>query len=471
MDPQQQVQQYPQMPQLGQVQAPQYATPPSYQPQPQSDQQYTQTGMQVMGAVPTPQYTTTYQQPQQTQYPQQQAPIQAQPPTVQTQSQTQYPKYLSSLANASNSGSGSSKTVIEDMEQPKISMDEAFDANRKAELMRDYETFKSMTLLDDEEVLYNLYLNSPAFTTSKFKVSILCAYYKDKYSDLVAKYDSVSVYLEFVLSKIIYSSEASLKDACASRTIRLPKSGGTSDFLRMFGCKKRGAVRMDAESPATKRTKQVTHPFLKTDEYKMQPILYNIGKCSDYAIPSEFAELFAHAQYESVTRITSGNKKEIMMGLKVTFTKPIVCILVSKSVASFTFISLEHLSTFGNILSNMTSLGKLEDTFAFGAKQSMQIETVNTGRIETKTDQKFDHGFFVAIINTMQVCKLSNKTLSSKTYANVVFSLTENTLSDAELNNCQLYIKTFEAEANAKLEEYDRELEDATNDTKSDSSS
>lgn len=351
-----------------------------------------------------------------------------------------------------------------------MSLDQAFDENRKAELMRDYETFKSMTLLDDEEILYNLYLNSPAFTTSKFKVSILCAYYKEKYADLVAKYDSVLVYLEFVLSKIIYSSEASLKDACASRTIRLPKSGGTSDFLRMFGCKKRGAVRTDAESPAIKRAKQVTHPFLKTDEYKMQPILYNIGKCSDYAIPSEFAELFAHAQYESVTRITGGNKKEIMMGLKVTFTKPIVCILVSKSVASFTFISLEHLSTFGNLLSNMTSLGKLEDTFAFGAKQSMQIETVNTGRIETKTDQKFDHGFFIAIINTMQVCKLSNKTLSSKTYSNVVYSLTENTLSDSELNNCQMYIKTFEAEANAKLEEYDRELEEITNDDKFDSS-
>lgn len=391
-----------------------------------------------------------FQPPQQQMVPQQQL-------TQQQQPQVPYSPYVTSLL-AQMPSTGSNKTVLEDMPELTKSFDDAFSEAKKSELRKDFELVKNMTLLDDDEMMHDLLRNRAAFVTPQFKVALLSAYYKEKYPDLFAKYDSLCVYLEFVLCKIINSSEASLKSACASRAVRLPNSSGSSEFLKLFK-RKRGAVISDESNLDKKKSKSIKHPFLLTSEYTSQPILFSIGKCCEYVVPSEFAELFAHIQYEIVTRLSTANRKDAVKGLKITFSKPIICLLVPKTVTTYTFISLEHLSSLGTILSDMTSLGKLDDTFAFGTKLSMQVENIMTNKIEAKTnDQKFDNGFYVTIITGMQVCKLFNKTLSSKTYSNVVYCIPENKLSNSELENCQLYIEKSEPEVDAVIAKYEQEV-------------
>lgn len=164
-----------------------------------------------------------------------------------------------------------------------------------------------MNLIDDEDILYSLLTNKAAFVTSKFQLTILLDYYKVKYSALISKYDSLLVYLEFVLSKIIYSSEAKLKSACASRVVRIPTTG-YSGLSNIFKIRKRGADDVEMNNVSKKST-NVKHPFLNSDEYISKPTLYTIGKCCEYIIPSEFAELYANVQYESVTRISTGQAR------------------------------------------------------------------------------------------------------------------------------------------------------------------
>lgn len=96
-------------------------------------------------------------------------------------------------------------------------------------------------------------------------------------------------------------------------------------------------------------------------------------------------------------------------------------------------------------------------TFTFGSKKNMQVETVSNQQVETKSDQKLDIGFFIVIINSMQVSKLSNNTLTSRTYAKVVYSIPENQLDEKEIGECQLYNEKNSKLIEEKMEEYDNE--------------
>lgn len=373
----------------------------------------------------------------------------------QPQQQTYTPtNYLNSLPMPQNSN----KTVVEPMDEPALSFEKAFNSELRKELQKDYVAVTRMTLLDDPDIMYNLFRNRPAFTTDKFLSSLLATYYREKYSELFKKYDSLSVYIEFVLSTIIHKSESGLKSACTSRAVRLPNSGASDEFLQTFGCKKRGAPAVGMLMQPAKKSKGI-HPFLSTPEYQAKPILFEIGKCCKYAIPSQFAELFAQVQYDNITRFMASSK-QIEKGLKVVFSKSIVCMMVQKKINTASmqliYMLLEHFKALGDIFAGMTNLTTLDDSFALGSKKNMKIENISLNKIEVLND-KHD-GCIAVIIDGLGVNKMSNNTLSAKTYSDIVYMLPENNMSESEIQNCQQYINTSLETTDAIMDKYDEDL-------------
>ncbi|ATY70195.1 GrBNV gp06-like protein [Tomelloso virus] len=424
--------------------------------------------MPPVNMVPTPQYNNNQQQfqsdqpngyiprPNQNNYANQQQLPQQQGQFQQNNNNNgQNMTYLANaLLNQGVSNSGT-KNGLEDMVRPTISFDDALTAKRRSELLADYEIVKSMNLIDSDDTLDHMLTLIPGFSLKPFKVSMLSSLYHQKYADLVQKYESVSIYIEFAVNTIVYNSEAALKNFCTSRSIPVVRNRDGS-FLKAFGSRKR--VGTDGQSGSSKRAKTVElHPFLKTTEYTGQPNLYSIGKC-DYFAPSEFAELFTSVKFDQITRMMNQTTKVTAYGLRVSLSKPIVCVLVSKDVANYTFTSLEYLSGLGDVLSIMADLGKLEDTFAFGTKQGMVVDRLDNNSTKTyKSGDRFE-GLSLVVINNMQVGRLSNNTLSSKTYSNRVICLPENEMSEVDLKKCHTYIDEMSEKYNDEIDAYKRLL-------------
>lgn len=417
-------------------------------------------------------HTPGSQQQQQQQQPQVTPQIMYTPPIPNIAISHPQTAYVNQLVNQSmTSGiSGKTKAVIENMPPLKQSFDEALQASetsndnfKRDELLKDFEEIKRMTLLDDDEEMYNLLMNSPSMEQNKkFLISFLCMRYKEKYSELFEKYDSLSVYLEFVIQKIVSSNEMQLKNACVSRTVRVPSSGGSTTFTNLFKMRKRGTPASDnlCAIPA-KKVQKIPHPFLSTNIYTSKPILFNIGKCTEYVAPSQFATLFIHAQYCEISKLNAG-KKDMFEGLRISFSKPVTCLIVTKEVSSFTFASLEHLTPLGVVLENMTGLGKLDDTFAFGTRQNLKFENVLTGECTSKSDQKFDNNYFnIVVVNSMNGYKLSNGTLSCRSYANAVHMISNNSISDEDVEKFIAYNKAREAEFEKLMDDYEAKVQEA----------
>lgn len=421
------------MPQIGAIQYPQGLAAP--QP-PQQQQAYS-----------TFQPTFQQQQPAYT-------PFQPQPsyqPGTQPSFVSPHNSYISTMA--ANTASGvSEKPGFVNMEPPKHEFKDVFDDQMRSKLQADFDEISKMTLIDNEDSLYTLLANKSAFSTKNVCVALLSEYYKEKYSELFRKYDSLSVYLEFVVSMIVYCNESNLKKASASRVVRIPSSNPGS-FSSTFKIRKRGATIESVGGSIPKKSTKAQHPFLLSDEYLARPTLYNIGKCCEYIIPSEFAELYTNVQYETVTRLANSVDKDICKGLKIVLSKPVVCLLVTKLVQGFTFISLEHLSTLGSILSNMTNLGKLDDSFAFGVRKGMKIDHLPV--ISDDNPPAFTTGFHMVVVNTMQVCAKSNNTFASRTYANQVYNPPSSEVTDKEMEFAEKAMANEAKIVEKQMEEYD----------------
>lgn len=355
---------------------------------------------------------------------------------------------------------GQEKSTVTAMDPPSKTFQDVFE-NKKKQMMLDFDKVKHMTLLDNEEYLSDLYRVSRAFGNKNFLMMILCSYYRDKYKDLFDEFEGLAVFLEFVLSMIIFSSEKHLKEACASRVIRLPNNRGSNDFMALFG-RKRGSNSIKNHL-AAKKAKKIEHPFLKSSEYTSRQILFDIGKCCEYVVPSEFAELFANVHHGDTIKQQSSTEKNTFAGLKVTFSKAIVCLVSLKNHKSFSFLNLLHLNTFGQCLSDMTSLKYQNDSFNFGTKVKMQVEHIASSKIDQIDLAKVTDGYPTVVINSITINKLSNGSLIGKAYADVGYVIPSIKMDKNEETNCQNYVETFADEYEKTINEYNKSINDVEN--------
>lgn len=316
---------------------------------------------------------------------------------------------------------------------------DCFPKNEREAMAADFSLLEKMNLIDNDDKLYTLFMHSPSFHNSKYYFEFMSSMYRDHYKELYEKYESLSVYVEFCLATIIFENEARLKSICISNTLRLPNSG--SKFTKMLRNKRNFQDTNNAEPNAKiSKMNKPKHPFFDTEFYKSNQTIFSIGKCMLYCIPPDFAALFVQIKSSMVNKMEKSTPIPVK-GLKITFSRPIICLISGRVNKTYTFENLEHLTHLGSIISEMTGLTQMRDAFTFGNKKNLQMIHIATSKAIESPSKCYDSGFIMVVVNNMSGYKLSNDTFTSRTYSDRIYRLdddahlNENELADCTTNN------------------------------------
>lgn len=362
-----------------------------------------------------------------------------------------------------------------DMLPLKQEFDDAFSGDMKNELIRDFEAVKEMNLLSDD-MLYTLLTLSPALKNNKkyFFVKVIC-FYKKLYAPLFKKYESLGIWAETVLGMVIHLDFKKFENYCKNlykNVPRIEKPNTNEDdcqILTRRGKRKR-LSEVDKTEHVAKKAKmhdeKKVHPFLLTDVYTSNSIVFELGKLLEWCIPTQFALIGASVYYTEVIKYGLLSSKTPYKGLKIEFAKPTVGILGARTDnEGNTFSRVEDYSNFKAVLTNMTGLRTGEECFSYGHKKNLSCVNIATGG--KKKQDGFDTGYNMILIGEYSAFQSVNNMISCKGYTENVYHYDNdyNVLSPYEKKNCEELNKTKEREFIAMMNDFDpMEEEDSDDD-------
>lgn len=223
------------------------------------------------------------------------------------------------------------------------------------ELRMDFDDFKRMTLIDDYEILDNLFSYSNQFNNSKIAASMIISLYRNKYKDLFERYPSLSSYMLFVIIIIIENSyEGFLKIfkglKTENRLAIKPQTARTSKFSLIYRKRKlettdnttaTGADNDDGVGPSKiDKVAKREHPFFSTNFYVKYNILFNIGELSKHLLPSEFAIFTIRLKKTQIK--TYGQNQRMVPGIISNFNVPILFTITKRVNKGNEYYNMEH---------------------------------------------------------------------------------------------------------------------------------
>jgi len=366
---------------------------------------------------------------------------------------------IASTAGTSNSTTNMNQFDVVNMTYDNFKSEKTFLSDEPYKMLaEDFTKVTKMNLLDDEDpdLLYTLFVRNSAFNNNTYYFGALANLYRNRYSDLYEKYPSLSVYVEFCLATIIFKSEEMLRSNCISNVVKLPNSGNTSGFNKLIRTsKKRSAAPIDVEhgAPKVKISNVTKHPFFDTSSYKSKQTLFSIGKCTDYCIPADFASLSFVSTQGTVNKMDA-KVSHPFDGLKLTFLKPVLCILTDRICKTYKFSYLEHLSQLANLLTKMTGKGISNSQFGFGKKQKLNVLRISSGQFEDV--EKVSKGYIMTLVNNLSIFQLGNNTLLCKTYSDLLFNLDDKVeITQADMIMCENLIEDQLAKSEEIIRQYE----------------
>lgn len=318
-----------------------------------------------------------------------------------------------------------------------------------AEMKEHWSQIEKFNLLDSER-LDQMYMYHDAFLDDKkFLYIYLCAEYRNKYIELFETYDSLDVYISYVLLLLIYGSEIALKKACdINNTFVQPPRVGESAFkLRLFNRKRKTstttpeAKRVDDEE-AAKRTRpsetaehttQVPntafttaaddHPFFKETLYLAHMRLFKLGELVKCCVPSEFAIMFCNATMATLNVFTQGDNKTPYRGVRVAFSKPVVSLIRSRNLKTFNYQSLELYGLLGEFVSTVTGRSTDQEAFRLSSLKEMKMKDLTTQNCISPINWGCSAGFNVALVTNFACTDTVMGVLNNRTYCTPIYHI------------------------------------------------
>ncbi|AYP97909.1 GrBNV gp06-like protein-like protein [Mauternbach virus] len=326
-------------------------------------------------------------------------------------------------------------------------------------LADDFSQITKMNLIDDidPDLLYTLYVRHSAFIYNEYYFGLLSNLYRKRYNTLYDKYPSLSVYVEFCLATIIFKSEEMFRNHCISKTLKIPTSGNATGFNKLIrtNLKRPTSTNNAKDEPQVKKNNLSKHPFFNTSVYKAKQILFSIGKCTDHCIPADFASLLFTVT-KGVVKKMDGKIAHPYEGLKVTFTKPVLCLLSDRKVKDFKYSYLEHLSQLDYLLTKMIGKSILNSQFQLGKKQKLGALYLSSGKFEDL--DKVSSGYLMTLVNNLSLFQMGNNAMMCKTYSDLVFNLDDQTqINDDNMTICEQLIEKNKEDSDEIIRQYEIE--------------
>lgn len=358
-----------------------------------------------------------------------------------------------------------SETV--DMDDFKSSLEEVFSGHQRTELQEDFKKVLQMNLLTDEW-LDTLYLKSPALAyNQKYLLTALVSFYRLAYPDLFRKYnDSLSAWLEFVLTVCIFRSPAALTDYCSlldrnTATTKVPNSA--SDEFKKIDRKRPAENVTIAPLAKTLKSDDVVNPFLKTAVYLRWPQIFKIGSFASKLVPSVFAILDVVIEWTTVPKRLKGRTESTFFkGGRIKFRKPFVGAMKAEADKKDNMRKYVcYVDNFTTAFSEMTESIVASNAFEIGNLNNNKMKCLNlvTGieRVPSQGDPLND-GFYTALVKEFVATKTAGGFVGCKTYINqFYFADTEfNKMTPTESENCKVLNEGKKDELEETYSEYER---------------
>lgn len=326
------------------------------------------------------------------------------------------------------------------------------------ELRRDFEVVASMNLLDDDNIMNTLLLNTPGMLDNRlYCFGAMVTAYKHKYEELVRKYPSVGSYIEFVLGLYILHENGTLDSLIDRKMYKTPDNTMPSMFAFSVR-KKRKVTRTDENELSSSsvnskcmRTSTDDGSNNATDSYSVYEVLneseklkyhpfhsllshfkglkmFELGKFTDTCVPSDFSVLFASGQFGPLNVFDKHGDKDnrkTKIGLKVNYSKPIVCMSTYRFVGPLRYIMyhIRHLDSLSDALLAALDMSVATDGHRLGQKHEEDWFKIND-KTRHKTpynmekDERDDHVF--SLVWSTLVYAQENDDLQTKSFTNTM---------------------------------------------------
>ncbi|XP_076282840.1 uncharacterized protein LOC143210144 [Lasioglossum baleicum] len=333
-------------------------------------------------------------------------------------------------------------------------------------LKADLAKIEAMTLLDNADYMYTLYMYSPIMSTPKLCIQLLCNMYQTKYEDLMNEYPSLNTWLTFVISMIVCGREEQLRETCLPMPTLVPRV--ISPALRLRSVKgntisstaaiaNNNRNRHDIIVACIQKLKdRKNHPLLCLEFYKQKTVLFNIGKLIAQCVPAEFAVLYAVITPSAVTN-TDKNDQSKNIGSRGTFTRVVIV----------TTELLSHMQTITTLIASMTGATEKNSEFIVAQKGSIGERDILTGSFTKGPTviEPSDVDIQFIVLLYFQVKVRNSKTLDIQYFCKSVYTLNRQILlpgiADEEKINSAIDSKRKELLAIMKA--YDPTIEEEEN--------
>lgn len=314
------------------------------------------------------------------------------------------------------------------------------------ELRTDFDDFKRMTLIDDYQLLDDLYSYSSQFNNSQVAASMIISLYRNKYKELFERYPSLSSYTLFVVIVIIENSFTGFmnifKNLKTENKLAIkPQAVRNSKFSLVYRKRKldtacvddaRGRCNKapdDEVMESSKRAKR-EHPLFSTNFYVKNHILFNIGEIWKYLLPSEFA-IFVVRLKKTPVKIY-GQTQKTVSGVAANFNVPILFTINKRTNKGNEYHNMEYTER----LHDYMKLAFDKDMYAFNfsvLKNQKLAKLIKTTEHESEANGKVllasndEHKYI--ILDNMQFWNNANikDSVTNRGFSDTIYYMTPNT--------------------------------------------
>lgn len=264
------------------------------------------------------------------------------------------------------------------------------------QLKEDFQTFKNMTLIDNNDFLDTLYLSASQFSNDYVASTTIITMYMDKYQKLFERYKGVGNYLLFVVICIMCNKYTDFLQIFQNlgrhgnnfslikrREVKISKfslTRGKRSYQKPTTMTdlKAACNNNDQHEPLEKILKK-DHPFLSTAFYNQYRILFHLGDLASRLLPSDFSIFAVNLEkcnvkmYGPQTKVST--KMASVPGLLVSFNVPILFTLTERVVkGEFSYYSVNNSQALDNYLK--LSINKQMYALNCGVKKTQQFASI-----------------------------------------------------------------------------------------------
>lgn len=268
-------------------------------------------------------------------------------------------------------------------EQPEAdySIDEIYkktSAYKNAELSAKFNMVKSMTLMDDDDVLETIHSYGAGFDKHRenWIFTFLTNEYKSKYPDLTSN-ASIWEWVCFVILMLVMDGEQALT--------KLKNSSYTGINVDNANAGRRKRLRIGTKTTTLveRYDNRLSHPFENHEYYKNHVMVFNIGRAIEYVVPSIFAPLKA-THTRATQNLKTGSSEERVPCIRMDFTPGYVVNFTNTVVNNYTFLNYDCPELVEYIESLVDNTLKLKYGLKVGTRKAAGNEKILVGNDDAK---------------------------------------------------------------------------------------